>query len=208
MNQKPERELQQRIYAFLVEYMQIHRKPPTIREIGEAMHIGSTGQIDYHLNRLEEKALIIRIRGQSRGIKLTQPMGIPINGRIAAGRPLEHSANPDQILDVGQELISQNTYALEVDGDSMIEDHICSGDYVVIRPQPSCENGEIIVAVHDIAESRSSATLKRFYQERDQVRLQPANSTMNPIVISKDEWDTEWHVQGKVVAIFRKSRTK
>ena len=207
MNQKPASDLQQRIYAFIVEYIHLHAKPPTIREICEAMHTESTGQIDYHLNRLEEKELIIRVRGQSRGIKLTQPMGIPIQGRIAAGRPLEHYANPHQVLDVRQDLASQNTYALEVDGDSMIEDHICSGDYVVIRPQSSCENGEIIVAVHNLAENRSSATLKRFYRERDQVRLQPANSHMEPLVISKNEWDTEWHVQGKVVAIFRSCRT-
>jgi repressor LexA len=208
MNQKPKKDLQQRIYAFLVEYMQTQSKPPTIREICEAVQIRSTGLIDYHLNQLEEKGLLLRVRRQSRGIKLTQPMGIPINGRIAAGRPLEHYANPHQVLDVGQDLDYQNTYALEVDGDSMVEDHICSGDYVVIRPQPSCENGEIIVAVHNLAENRSSATLKRFYREHDQVRLQPANSAMDPIVISKDEWDTEWHVQGKVVAIFRKSRPK
>lgn len=207
MKQKPGGDLQQRIYAFLAEYIHIHGKPPTIREIGEAVHIGSTGQIDYHLNRLEEKGFILRVRGQSRGIKLTQPMGIPIKGRIAAGRPLEHYAKPDQILDVGQDLDYQNTYALEVDGNSMIDDHICSGDYVVIRPQPSCENGDIVVAVHSLEENKSSATLKRFYRERDQIRLQPANSTMAPIVISKREWDDEWRIQGKVVAIFRQCRT-
>lgn len=199
-------DLQKRIYAFLIEYIGIQGKPPTLREICEAVHIASTGQIDYHLNRLEEKGFIIRVRGESRGIKLTQPMGILIRGRIAAGRPLEHYADPHQILEVGPDLIAQNTYALEVEGSSMIDDHICSGDYVVIRPQPTCENGDIVVVVHQVAESKSSATLKRFYREHDQIRLQPANSTMAPIVINKHEWDTEWRIQGKVVAIFRQCR--
>src|SRR5579885_1724142 len=108
MKHDPKGSLQKSIHTYIVEYIQVNEKPPTIREICEAMQIGSTGQIDYHLNRLEEKGIIVRVRGQSRGIKLTQPMGIPINGRIAAGRPLEHSANPHQVLDVGQNLAYQN----------------------------------------------------------------------------------------------------
>jgi repressor LexA len=187
--------------------MQINGKPPTIREIGDAMQVRSTGQIDYHLNRLEAEELIIRVRRQSRGVVLTQPIGIPIKGRIAAGLPIENYANPDQVLDIGHKLARQNTYALEVEGDSMIGDAICNGDYVVIRPQPSCQNGEIIVAVHRLEENKSSATLKRIFQEHNQVRLQPANSTMEPIYISKQEWDAEWEIQGKVVAIFRQYPT-
>jgi repressor LexA len=86
----------------------------------------------------------------------------------------------------------------------MIEDHICDKDYVVIKPQATCENGDIVVAVH--LQGNGQATLKRFYQEKEQnrVRLQPANSTMNPIFIPKTQWDAEWQIQGKVVAIFRK----
>ncbi len=77
---------------------------------------------------------------------------------------------------------------------------------MVIKPQDTCENGDIVVAVHFLEENNSSATLKRFFLEQDQVRLQPANSEMDPILIPKHEWDTEWRVQGKVVAIFRQYR--
>ena len=86
----------------------------------------------------------------------------------------------------------------------MIEDHICDGDYVVVKPQSTCSNGDIVVAVH-LQEGSGSATLKRFFQEKDhdRIRLQPANSELEPIFVSRSEWDHEWQVQGKVVAIFR-----
>jgi repressor LexA len=85
----------------------------------------------------------------------------------------------------------------------MIEDHICDGDYVVIKPQSTCQNGDIVVALHSQGSEHGSVTLKRFFQEHDRVRLQPANSELEPILIPKSEWDREWEVQGKVVAIFR-----
>ena len=87
----------------------------------------------------------------------------------------------------------------------MIEDHICDGDYVVVKPQSTCQNGDIVVAVHMQEGVEGSATLKRFFQEKDhdRVRLQPANSELDPILIPRNIWDREWQVQGKVVAIFR-----
>lgn len=198
-------EIQRRIYDFIVAYIREEGMPPTNREIGQAMKIASTGHVDYHLSMLEKKNYIQREAKKSRGIKLLQlpPAGVPIRGSIAAGSPIETFAEPDQMLDVGPQIEQMNTYALVVKGRSMIEDHICDGDYVVIKPQESCENGDIVVAVHLLEENNSSATLKRFFQEHDQVRLQPANSAMDPILIPKREWDTEWRVQGKVVAIFR-----
>lgn len=201
-------DIQLRIYDFIVAYMRKEGMPPTNREIGQAMNIASTGHVDYHLSMLEKKNYIVREPKKSRGIKLVQqtPRGIPIVGSIAAGSPIETYVEPGQVLEVGQNIDQQNTYALEVKGDSMIEDHICSGDYVVIKPQPSCQNGDIVVAVHLLEENKSSATLKRFFLEHDQVRLQPANSDMEPIYVPKREWDTEWRVQGKVVAIFRQYR--
>jgi repressor LexA len=201
-------EIQRRIYDFIVAYMREEGMPPTNREIGQAMKIASTGHVDYHLSMLEKKSYIQREPKKSRGIKLVQhqPVGIPIAGSIAAGSPIETYVDPGQVLEVSHNVAQQNTYALEVKGNSMIEDHICSGDFVVIKPQPSCQNGDIVVAVHFLEENKSSATLKRFFQEHDQVRLQPANSEMEPIYVSKREWDTEWQVQGKVVAIFRQYR--
>ncbi len=197
-------EIQRRIYDFIVEYMRGEGMPPTNREIGQAMKIASTGHVDYHLSMLEKKNYIQREPKKSRGIKLVQPHqgGVRIAGSIAAGQPLEISDAPSEMLDVGQQLEQQNTYALVVKGRSMIEDHICDGDYVVIKPQSACDNGDIVVAVH-LSQDGNSATLKRFFLEQNQVRLQPANSEMNPIFVPRTEWDTEWHIQGKVVAIFR-----
>ncbi len=126
-------------------------------------------------------------------------------GSIAAGQPIEISTDPEQIIDVGHELEHDNTYALIVKGRSMIEDHICDGDYVVIKPQTTCNNGDIVVAVHFQQGSSGSATLKRFFQEKehDRIRLHPAHSELEPIFVPRSEWDQECHVQGKVVAIFR-----
>lgn len=198
-------DMQRKIYDFIVDYIRTKGRPPTNREIGKAMNITSTGHVDYHLSILEKKGHITRQAKTSRGIALTKPLqGIPVMGRIAAGEPLDIFSEPEEKIDVGRDLERENTYALVVKGRSMIEDHICDGDYVVIKRQTSCENGDIVVAVH-LEGGSGSATLKRFFQEREQdrVRLQPANSEMNPIYVPKSEWDQEWEVQGKVVAIFR-----
>jgi repressor LexA len=198
-------EIQQRIYDFIVNYIREEGMPPTNREIGTAMKIASTGHVDYHLTMLEKKNMIEREAKKSRGIKLKQQIwGIHVLGSIAAGEPLEIFNESDEVIEAGRDLEQQGAYALVVRGQSMIEDHICDKDYVVIKPQATCENGDIVVAVH--LQGNGQATLKRFYQEKEQnrVRLQPANSTMNPIFIPKTQWDQEWQIQGKVVAIFRK----
>jgi repressor LexA len=170
------------------------------------MNITSTGHVDYHLSILEKKGYITRQAKTSRGIELTKSaQGIPVMGRIAAGEPLDIFTEAEETVDIGRDLERENTYALIVKGRSMIEDHICDGDYVVIKRETSCQNGDIVVAVHLPEGSSGSATLKRFFQEKDldRVRLQPANSEIDPLYVSKSEWDQEWEVQGKVVAIFR-----
>ncbi|HLJ33059.1 MAG TPA: transcriptional repressor LexA [Ktedonobacteraceae bacterium] len=201
--------IQTRMYNFIVSYIRREGMPPTNREIGRELQIASTGHVDYHLTMLEKKGLIARQAKKSRGIKLVQQVfGIPIYGAIAAGEPLHIFEEQDQVVDVGREYEHDNTYALVVQGRSMIEDHICDGDYVVIKPQDTCVNGDIVVAVHLEQGQEGSATLKRFFQEKDhnRVRLQPANSELEPIFVAKSEWDAEWKVQGKVVAIFRQCR--
>lgn len=198
-------DIQQRMYNFIANYMKREGMPPTNREIGHELQIASTGHVDYHLTMLEKKGLISRQAKKSRGIKLMKvATGIPVLGSIAAGQPLEIAAQPGEMIDVGRELEYDSTYALIVNGRSMIEDHICDGDYVVIKPQTTCNNGDIVVAVHT-EQGTNSATLKRFFQEKDhdRIRLQPANSELEPIFVPKSEWDREWQVQGKVVAIFR-----
>ena len=209
MSSEQASDIQVRMYNFIASYMKREGMPPTNREIGRELQIASTGHVDYHLNMLEKKGWISRQPKKSRGIKLIKTnTGIPVMGSIAAGQPLEIAADPEQMIDVGREMEHDNTYALIVKGRSMIEDHICDGDYVVIKPQSTCNNGDIVVAVHLQQGSSGSATLKRFFQEKEynRIRLQPANSELEPILISKSEWDEEWQVQGKVVAIFRQCR--
>jgi repressor LexA len=209
MSSEQASEIQRNMYTFIVKYMKSQGMPPTNREIGQAMHIASTGHVDYHLGMLEKRGLISRQPKKSRGIKLSQApaQGIPLIGSIAAGEPLDiFPASEQHLVDVSSNLVdSENAYALVVKGRSMIEDHICDGDYVVIKPQKTCQNGDIVVAVHMQEGISGSATLKRFFQEKehDRVRLQPANSEVEPILIPKSVWDREWQVQGKVVAIFR-----
>lgn len=200
-------EIQRRMYDFIVSYMKAEGMPPTNREIGRELNIASTGHVDYHLTMLEKKGLISRQPKKSRGIKLTkQTRGVPVKGFIAAGEPLDIFTDPTETVDIGREFTdSEQTYALVVRGRSMIEDHICDGDYVVVKPQATCQNGDIVVAVHMQEGVNGSATLKRFFQEKDhdRVRLQPANSELDPILIPKTIWDREWEIQGRVVAIFR-----
>ncbi len=201
-------EIQRKMYDFIEKYIKAEGMPPTNREIGRAMNIASTGHVDYHLTILEKKGMISRQEKKSRGIKLTKPNnGVAIKGTIAAGQPLDiFPSEEQQTISVGTGLVdAENAFALVVKGRSMIEDHICDGDYVVVKPQSTCQNGDIVVAVHMQEGVEGSATLKRFFQEKDhdRVRLQPANSELDPILIPRNIWDREWQVQGKVVAIFR-----
>src|SRR5436309_2623087 len=188
-------DIQKRIYDFIVEYIRVEGMPPTNREIGSAMKIASTGHVDYHLSMLEKKGLIDREAKKSRGIKLknqSQIYGIQVMGSIAAGEPLEIFSEPVEPLEVGRELEQQGAYALVVKGHSMIEDHICDKDYVVIKPQATCENGDIVGAVH--LQGNGRATLKRFFNDGDKIYLQPANSDMTPICIPLGDWQREWQV--------------
>lgn len=205
-----EEHLQDQIYMFLEIYIDTYGKPPTLREIGHHFHISSTGHLHFLLKRLEARGCIRRISGRSRGIQLTHPRGIPIKGAIAAGKPLDifepGSTPASEILPLTGALQTTTVFALVVRGQSMIGDHIDDGDYVVIDPQKRFRSGDIVVATHLQDGISGSATLKRVFFEQDQVRLQPANAAMEPLFISKQVWEREWTVQGKVVAIFRQYR--
>lgn len=197
-------DIQQRIYYFIEDYTRREGRPPTNREIGTALSIRSTGHVDYHLGRLQKLGMIEREPRTSRGIRLRSGThGLVVRGTIAAGKPLDIFAPPDQeTLDL---TVHVNGYVLHVRGNSMIEDHINDGDYVLIDPQAYVADGDIIVATHKSADGEAgSATLKRIHKEAGRVRLQPANSSMDPIFVGKDEWDREWEVQGKVTAVYRR----
>jgi repressor LexA len=196
---------QARIYSFIQEYTRREGRPPTNREIGAAVSIASTGHVDYHLTVLEKKGLIQRDRKKSRGIRLAQSdtRGLTIAGTIAAGEPLDiYQDEPRQALDLGAHT---REYVLLVRGDSMVDDHIASGDYVLIDPDAYVAEGDIIVATRKTGSGDAgAATLKRLYRETGRVRLQPANATMDPIYVAAAEWDREWEVQGKVTAVYRR----
>jgi repressor LexA len=196
---------QARILSFIGAYAREHGRPPTNREIGKEVGIGSTGHVDYHLTVLEKKGYLIRERKKSRGLRLVheeQP-GLRIAGTIAAGVPLDiYDAAQQETLDLARHT---REYVLRVRGQSMIEDHIADGDYVLVQGDTNYNDGDIIVATHKLATGENgAATLKRFYRENGRIRLQPANSDMDPIYVSAKEWDDEWEVQGKVTAVYRR----
>jgi repressor LexA len=200
-------EPQLRIYNFIREYTQREGRPPTNREIGQAVGIRSTGHVDHHLSALEHKGLITRVRGKSRGIQLHERLGygVPIVGTIAAGKPLDRFADMEQdTLEIGAHTTGRS-YVLRVKGDSMIDDHIADGDFVLIDPDSAIHDGDIVVATHiNATTDGGAATLKRIYREAGRIRLQPANAAHPPIYVDAAEWDREWQVQGKVTAVYRK----
>ncbi len=202
-------ERQQNMLKFIREYILNRHFPPTIREIGEQVGITSTSVVKYNLEALERKGLIERDDDISRGIRLVEQLAeifqVPILGRIAAGVPIpvpDADYSPfghDRTIELTRDIVKdiENTYALEVQGDSMIDALIHDGDVVLMRHQRQVENGELAaVWLRD----REETTLKRFYLEGDQVRLQPANPTMSPMFCPASNVE----VQGKVVLVIRK----
>lgn len=195
-------ERQQNMLRFIREYITDHARPPTVREIGLAVGISSTSVVDYNLRVLERDGHLRRERELSRGIELPGrglPF-IPVIGRIAAGEPIEAIEDPSDTVEVPQRYVDQGCYALRVKGKSMIEDAIDDGDIVVIKPQDTADNGEIVVAlITSGVFPDGEATLKRLYREGNRVRLQPANSEMKPIYVNP----ADLQIRGKVVHQFR-----
>lgn len=207
---------QRTLMGFIEEYFDTYGRPPTNREIGTGLGIPSTGHVDYHLKALEKKGFIKRESRTSRGIRIVAsvreplpeqpelPPGVPIAGSIAAGSPLEIANGHREVLDmVNPAAFSPKAFALRVKGESMIEDGIFDGDYVVIEPVAKPHTREIIVALDKSGGDIGAATLKRFFQEGKRIKLEPANSTMDPIFVDAKEWDRNWQVQGRLAAVLR-----
>jgi repressor LexA len=198
---------QERMIEFMRDFRIRHGYPPTVREIGRAAGISSTSVVDYNLNVLEKAGYLRRDREISRGIELLgdEPerlttYAIPIVGQIAAGEPIVALEGQRESLALSPELAPEGAYALRVRGKSMIEDLIDDGDLVVIKPQETAENGDIVVAlVIDGEAPEGTATLKRLYRERGRIRLQPRNPAMAPIFVDPENL----RVQGKVVSVIR-----
>lgn len=203
-------ERQRNILKYIQEYLDERGYPPSIREIGERVGISSTSVVDYNLRILERDGLIRRDREVSRGLgvvggRATRPaplrlLRIPVIGRIAAGAPIEAVEDPTDTLEFSRGAVPEDCFALRVRGTSMIEDRIEDGDVVVVRPQAQAENGEIVVAViTNDSFPNGSATLKRFYRDGSQVRLEPRNSEMQPILVNANQVE----IKGKVVKLLR-----
>ena len=215
---------QKAVLAFIIDHIGREGYPPTIREIGDHLGIKSTNGVNDHLKALERKGYLERQAGKSRALQPRRtPEGdtlggesdagdpeapaeqtgdvhtVPMVGRIAAGSPVEAIENTEDYLAVSESMVGHddNLFALEVDGDSMIEDGIFDGDYIFVRQQETADNGEIVAAMVD-----EEATVKRFYREDGRIRLQPANSSMSPIYVDKAQ-GRRAQILGKVVGVYR-----
>ena len=191
---------QREIYEFIEERMDTRGYGPTVREIGAAFKIKSPNGVMCHLKALEKKGLIRKERGAARAIQLVDrrppSFGLPLFGKVAAGKPLPAVEQADDRLEVDGILGGKDRFALKVQGDSMIDDHIQDGDYVVIRKQATAENGEPVVAMID-----NEVTLKRFYKEEDHIRLQPSNEKLSPIIVDDTK---DIRILGVLVGVVRK----
>ena len=209
---------QREILDFLADHARSHAYPPTVREIGQAVGLSSSSTVQNHLNALEQKGLIRRDPTKSRTVEVvglelrdTRQLGeivqlpvsrsvsVPLIGRVAAGGPILAEQNIEDHIVVGQEITGgDDAFALRVHGDSMIEAGIHDGDLVIVRPQHEARNGDIVVArVEDEDTGEAEATVKRFFRESGRVRLQPENSTMDPIYVR------DVAIDGRVVAVIR-----
>lgn len=192
-------ERQREIYEFIRDKIESRGFGPTVREIGEAFAITSPNGVMCHLKALEKKGLIKRTGFRARAIQLTdhRPPGasLPLRGYVAAGTPTE-AVPQDERLNFGDLFGHPDYFALKVRGQSMIENHIDDGDYVVIRKQEQAQNGERVVAMIE-----DEVTLKRYFREKNRIRLEPANQTMDPILV---EPDTKVQILGVLVGVIRK----
>jgi repressor LexA len=199
---------QRELYDFISEFVQKNQYSPSFDEIREGMGLNSLATVHKHVTNLERKGLLTRDYNRSRSIDLVPPKGrlkqamsvnttmvLPLLGRIAAGQPIEAVENPETIS-LGDFVRSKEVFVLEVRGDSMQDEHILSGDYVLVEKTKTAHNGEIVVALVD----GTDATLKRFYREDDNIRLQPSNATMKPIIVPA----ASVQLQGRVIGVLRK----
>lgn len=195
---------QRQILDFLNDFIEEHGHAPTLVEIAKNLGVRSLATVHEHLATLEKKGLIKKSGGIARGIELVEGkigrivkgIELPLAGFIAAGSPIEPYTDPNATFAVSPNLVSpkRKSYVLVVKGESMVEDGILDGDFVVVEETNQAENGDIVVAMIE----NGVVTLKRFFKEPNRVRLQPANSAMQPIYAKNVE------IQGRVTSVIRK----
>ncbi|AOM83101.1 transcriptional repressor LexA [Salisediminibacterium beveridgei] len=197
---------QQSILDFIRSQVQAKGYPPSVREIGEAVGLASSSTVHGHLSRLEKKGFIRRDPTKPRAIELiqkdrngdqiisTQSISIPVIGKVTAGSPITAIENVEEYLPMPASFVQdEEAFILEISGDSMIEAGIFNGDYVVVHPQSTANNGDIVVAMTE----EDEATVKRFFKEKDHFRLQPENASLQPIILDSVQ------ILGKIIGVFR-----
>ncbi len=199
---------QRQVYDFIAGFVQARGYSPSFEEIGEGLGLSSLATVHKHISNLEKKGLLRRDYNRSRSIDVLPPRGrlkqsmsvgsaltLPLVGRIAAGHPIEALENPSTIS-LADFTGSKDVFVLEVRGDSMQDEAILDGDYVLVEKTSTARNGEIVVALVEGSET----TLKRFYKEADKIRLQPSNAAMQAIIVPA----AGVAIQGRVIAVLRK----
>lgn len=196
---------QQKILNFVNEYMRENGYSPSIREICKGVGLSSTSTVHAHLETLKKNGFLEKDNSKSRSIRIKTAIedivgendiiNIPVIGRVAAGSPILATENFERTFPVPADFVgtSSNSFILKVKGESMIEAGIFDGDYIIVKQQAVANNGEIVVALIN-----DSATVKTFYKEKDHIRLQPENSSMEPIILN------EVAILGKVIGLMRK----
>ena len=199
---------QREILDYLQDFIQQHGYAPSLEEIGRRFGLSSLATVHKHISNLENKGLLTRDYNRSRSIDLVPPKGrlkqamsvnttmvLPLLGRIAAGQPIE-AVQSHETISLADFVQSKEVYVLEVRGESMQDEHILDGDYVLVERVKTAHNGDIVVALVD----DNDATLKRFYREGDNIRLQPSNVNMKPIIVPA----AAVQIQGRVIGVLRK----
>ena len=199
---------QRQVYDFISRFVTEKGYSPSFEEIGGGLGLNSLATVHKHITNLEKKGLLTRDYNRSRSIDLLPPRGklkqsmavnsmmaLPLLGRIAAGQPIEALQNPETIS-LADFVQSRDVFVLEVGGDSMQDEGILDGDYVLVEKTKVAHNGDIVVALVEGSET----TLKRFYKEGDNIRLQPSNANMDPII----RHASVVQIQGRVIGVLRK----
>ena len=193
---------QREILDFLNDFIQQHGYAPSLEEIGKRFNLSSLATVHKHLTNLQDKGFIKRAWNRSRSVELVptrmggRAVELPMLGYVAAGMPIEAVVG-SETLAVPEEMVGRReTYALRVRGSSMIDEQIRDGDFVIVEDRKSADNGEMVIALL----GGSDVTLKKFYRENGNVRLQPANPAMQPLIIAADQIQ----IQGVVVGVMRK----
>jgi repressor LexA len=193
---------QREILDYLQDFIQQHGYAPSLEEIGRRFGLSSLATVHKHLTNLQEKGFIKRAWNRSRSVEMIptnsggRAVDLPLLGYVAAGAPIEAVASTETIA-VPEDLVGRrDTYVLRVRGNSMIDEQICDGDFVIVEDRKTAQNGETVVALL----GGSDVTLKKLYRENGRVRLQPANPAMQPIFVEPDQVQ----VQGVVVGVMRK----